>query len=195
MEQKFLLVLQATLFTWLLITVAASDQSVDDGTVKTENFCDAEECAEMTELTRSSRECTFLGHHPRQKCTINHVMLDKQAKTFKTYKSPDREQLYTTWNIMDTTEPFKCDRNIKRGFVFLIYYYLGQSNYYHLHYDTLIPLYFQIRDYMVEGELSSDVLLMPSVETSRLKVCVCVHAFVCLHLSWLIQSKCSTVDL
>ena len=176
MEHK---VLHTALFGLILVSVTAGhstqlgDQGEDDRVVEAENFCDAEKCTEkitdLPILTRSSHECT-IGHHPRQKCTLHHVMLDKQARTFKTYRSPDSEQLYTTWNIVDTNEPFKCDRNMKHSFVFLFYYYYGRSNYYHLHYDTLIPLYSQIRDYMVEGELNSEVLLMPSVETSRLKV-------------------------
>ena len=188
MEQKFLQVFYTALFAWLLVSVAATqhgDDSEDDGVVGAESFCDAEECTEkITEIpivTRSSHECTF-GHHPRQKCTVHHVMLDKQARTFKTYKSPDSEQLYTTWNIVNIDKPFKCDRNVKHGFAFLFYYYKGQSNYFHLHYDTLIPLYSQLKDYMMEGELNSasDVLLLPSVETSRLKVCVCVCVCMCV---------------
>ena len=99
-------------------------------------------------------------------------MLDKQEKTFKAYKSPDIEELDIgkTWSIVNTDDPFTCDKTYKYGFVFLFYYYKGSSNYFHLHYDTLIPLYYLLRDHMSRDQLSDEILLMPSVETSRLKV-------------------------
>jgi len=187
MEQKPIFVLHTVQMAWLLVSllviVAAQVDINEDVETMEAEFCDAGECTEkITEspiVTRSSYYKCFIGHHPTQKCTIHHVMLDKKAKSFKTYNSPDSEELFTTWNIINTNEPFTCDRNVKHGFVFLFYYYRGHSNYFHLHYDTLIPLYSQLRDYMVEGELSNDVVLMPSVETSRLEVSVCSMLCVC----------------
>jgi len=166
------------IFSWLLVSgVQPADQNTRDGEKDDyHEVCNANGCTEKkTEphvVTRTSQhECTT-GHHPPQQCIIPNAMLDKEEKTFKAYNSPEVEKLAisTTWSIVNNDEPFKCDKTFKHGFVFLFYYYKGSSNYFHLHYDTLIPLYSLLRDHMINGDLSDEVLLMPSVETSRLKV-------------------------
>ena len=169
-------------FSWLLLSGAQpDDQTIRDG--KADEVCDANGCTEeRTEpsiVTRNSHhECT-IGHHPFQQCTITNAMLDKQEKTFKAYNSLeiDKLEISKTWSITSADEPFRCDKTIKYGFAFLFYYYKGSSNYFHLHYDTLIPLYYLLRDHMTNGYLSDEVILMPSVETSRLKV---IHAWNCI---------------
>lgn len=175
--QLFWLIL--IIFGWLLVSgVQPADQNTRDGETDDE-VCYAEGCTEKkTEphvVTRTSHHECVPGHHPPQQCTITNAMLDKEEKTFKAYKSPEVENLgiNATWNIINNdNDPFMCDKTFKHGFVFLFYYYKGSSNYFHLHYDTLIPLYFLLRDHMTHnGYLSNEVLLMPSVETSRLKVC------------------------
>ena len=168
---------------WLIvITLLLRGAQPDDQTIhgagggKPDETCDANRCTEeITEpsiITRNSNyECTS-GHHPFQQCTITNAMLDKQEKTFKAYNSPevDKLEISKTWSVSSADEPFTCDKTFKYGFVFLFYYYKGSSNYFHLHYDTLIPLYHLLRDHMTDGYLSDEVILMPSVETSRLKV-------------------------
>ena len=52
------------------------------------------------------------------------------------------------------------------GFTFTIYYWGSGSNYYHMHYDVLIPLY-QALYYKKQPQ---DVVMMPVVESSRLQV-------------------------
>ena len=163
------------IFSCLLLSGAQpDDQNTRD--TKTDKICDATGCTEEgTEpsiVTRNSHhECTT-GHHPFQQCTITNAMLDKQEKTFKAYKSAEVNSLdiSKTWSVVSVEDPFTCDKTFNYGFVFLFYYYKGSSNYFHLHYDTLIPLYYLLRDHMTNGYLSDEVLLMPSVETSRLKV-------------------------
>lgn len=157
--------------------LASSEQFADQNTRgSTDDVCDANGCTEKrTEnhiVTRNSHHKCSAGHHPFQQCTITNVILDKQEKTFKTYKSAeiDKLEITKTWNLINTEDPFICDKTFDYGFVFLFYYYKGTSNYFHLHYDTMIPLYYLLRDHMTNGYLSDKVLLMPSVETSRLKV-------------------------
>ena len=160
------------MFSCLLVSGAEpADQNTRDHEVCDANGC-TEEGAEPHIVTRNSQHECNAGHHPFQQCSITNAMLDKQEKTFKAYKSPDIEKLEIskTWSIIDTDDPFTCDKTYKYGYVFLFYYYKGSSNYFHLHYDTLIPLYYLLRDHMSHGYLSDEVLLMPSVETSRLKV-------------------------
>lgn len=151
--------------------VEPADQNTRDSEVCDTDGC-TEEGAEPRIVTRNSHHECRTGHHPFQQCSITNAMLDKQEKTFKAYKSPDIEELDIgkTWSIVNTDDPFTCDKTYKYGFVFLFYYYKGSSNYFHLHYDTLIPLYYLLRDHMSRDQLSDEILLMPSVETSRLKV-------------------------
>ena len=162
--------------SWLLASgIRDADQNIRDDKVLDE-VCDAngctEEIAEAHIVTRNSHHECSAGHHPPHQCTITNAVLDKKERTFKAYKSPniDRLEISKTWSISNTDEPLVCDKTFKYGFVFLFYYYKGSSNYFHLHYDTLIPLYYLLRDHMSHGYLSDEVLLMPSVETSRLKV-------------------------
>ena len=165
------------LVIWLIIVgrVQPTHESIHDG--EAGEACEADGCTEKRAephiVTRNSQhECTA-GHHPFQQCTITNTMLDKQEKTFKAYKAPevDKLDISRTWSIVSSRDPFTCDKTFRHGFVFLFYYYKGSSNYFHLHYDTLIPLYSLLRDHMTRnGYLSDEVLLMPSVETSRLKV-------------------------
>lgn len=163
-------------FSCLIVSgTQIADQNTRDGEM--DETCDADGCTEeRTEqhiVTRTSHhECTT-GHHPYQHCTITNAVLDKDEKTFKAYKSAeiDKLDISRTWSIINTNDSFTCDSTYKHGFVFLFYYYKGSSNYFHLHYDTLIPLYYLLRDHMTNGHLGDEVLLMPSVETSRLEVC------------------------
>ena len=69
-----------------------------------------------------------------------------------------------------------CSAHYSQGYVFTIYYWSGGSNYFHLTYDMMLPLYKQIyhgrKNVHKKSEEAGSVLLMPSVETSRLKVLI-----------------------
>ena len=166
----------AVVFGCSLLTGAQHDDQNSRDSIKGDEVCEAHGCTEETTephmVTRTSHHECGIGHHPYQQCTITNAMLDKQEKSFKAYKSPEVNKLdiSQTWSVINADDPFTCDKTFKHGFVFLFYYYKGSSNYFHLHYDTLIPLYYLLRDHMTNGYLSDEVLLMPSVETSRLKV-------------------------
>ena len=64
----------------------------------------------------------------------------------------------------------ECDEEYDNGHTFTIYYYFKNSNYYHLHYDMMFPLYLGIHYRKSEEELKSTRLFMPVVQTKRLQV-------------------------
>lgn len=63
-----------------------------------------------------------------------------------------------------------CDKTYDEGYVFTMYFYYG-SNYFHLHYDMMIPLFSELRN----EDKGKKIVLMPSVESVRLQVCLRIN--------------------
>jgi protein O-GlcNAc transferase len=61
-----------------------------------------------------------------------------------------------------------CDRTFDVGHAFTVFYYYG-SNYFHLHYDMLIPLYAAVYYHSTGKNPAGTQAFMPSVETKRLQ--------------------------
>jgi hypothetical protein len=75
---------------------------------------------------------------------------------------------------------FKCDKMYENGHAFTIFYWMRSSNYYHLTYDMLLPLYAQ---WYYRQLSAADVLFMPTVESSRLQVILITKDYILKILS------------
>ena len=120
------------------------------------------------------------GHYPHVWCQLTDVALSAKHATFFYVPSPglpekvqkDCEYINTIWPVKPLPEGeegnVECDEEYEEGHAFTIFYYGGGSNYFHLHNDMTIPLYQAL--YHNNDQPAESVALMPTVETSRLKV-------------------------
>jgi hypothetical protein len=118
------------------------------------------------------------GHYPPRYCELTDVMLSMADRQF--YYKPDSDvDVHSCMGVTDIWpltaanisaellfENGSCSMMFDVGHIFTMYYYYG-SNYFHLHYDMLIPLYSAVYQHGI-GKHSHAFL--PTVETSRLKV-------------------------
>ncbi|XP_041361101.1 protein O-linked-mannose beta-1,4-N-acetylglucosaminyltransferase 2-like [Gigantopelta aegis] len=123
-------------------------------------------------------DITFsMGHYPTSYCRMTNIILDTQEKVFKYRKVENDNSLKKTCLFTDDIWPFvnvasnitsvpACDVKFNKGHVFTMYYFFG-SNYFHLHYDMMLPLYSAVHR-LPQGQLK-DVVFMPSVESRRLQ--------------------------
>ena len=116
------------------------------------------------------------GHYPGTWCEVQDVMLSSSRQAF--LYQPGQENIRDKCNMINNIWPFQADPNVTQeqcdqiydeGYAFTIYYFGRGSNYYHLHYDMMIPLYHALHS---NPDLSHETtrILMPSVESSRLEV-------------------------
>ena len=115
------------------------------------------------------------GHYPHTLCKLTNAVF--MAKDGVFYAQGDQDKVESVcrdamaiWDIkaVRDLEGTNCDESYDTGHVFAFYYYYGTSNYYHLHYDTMMPLYKAI--YHNNNDHASTRVLMPTVEAQRLKV-------------------------
>ena len=129
------------------------------------------------DITNGSLWCTR-GHYPGLFCHATNAILNHTSRTFVVSTSDslpqESEQTFRVWPVVATplTRPPVCDRKFKESILFTFFYWFGHSNYFHLHYDTLLPVYSYLREKRVGSNGAIDVTLMPTVETSRLNVCL-----------------------
>jgi len=115
------------------------------------------------------------GHYPSVYCELTDVILRVEDQKFY-YKSSNRGDIQRCTGVTDVwplevatvSHGLIADCNVlfDVGHIFTIYYYYG-SNYFHLHYDMLIPLYSAV--YYRSDNRHSHAFL-PTVETTRLQV-------------------------
>lgn len=125
------------------------------------------------------------GHWPSSYCKITNVYLNSAEKAFYvgTNDVTSIDVCYGTRNMWPITSRVrfhpethnsnsvpsfirKCDQVFQTGYVFAIYYYHG-SNYFHLHYDAAIPLYYSLHHINEEIQTPKNTIFMPSVELLR----------------------------
>ncbi|XP_046574394.1 alpha-1,3-arabinosyltransferase XAT3-like isoform X2 [Haliotis rubra] len=114
------------------------------------------------------------GHYPPVFCKMSHVLLDAKDKVFKYKQDPSSLNTYDSscgaaagiWSVRpdDQSDSMTCDKTYDEGYVFTMYFYFG-SNYFHLHYDMMIPLFSELRN----KDKGKKIVLMPSVESVRLQ--------------------------
>jgi len=129
-----------------------------------------------------------IGHYPHIYCTLTDVVLNLTQHRFL-YKA-DRD-LHTRCNGVANIWPLSHDESLsissackevhEVGHAFTMYYWAGGSNYFHLHYDMMIPLYAAFYHKTPEIiEPNHKHVFMPTVETSRLQVVLYNLCFVFL---------------
>ena len=119
-----------------------------------------------------------LGHYPHQYCTFTDVVLNLTERRFF-YKA--NTDLHSSCDDIANIWPLSHDKSLsissaceevhEVGHAFTVFYWGGSSNYFHLHYDMLIPLYAAIyhKTPQFKGPDNNHVF-MPTVETTRLQV-------------------------
>ena len=118
------------------------------------------------------------GHYPPSYCKFRDAVFDPSEQTFKYLSDSNLHSqcigvtdIWPIKNVADiSTFPGNCDITFDIDHVFTIYYWHGTSNYFHLHYDMLIPLYLAAH-HDVKVDFFKQVF-MPSVESVRMKVII-----------------------
>ena len=116
------------------------------------------------------------GHFPYIRCQITNVMLvpEQERGVFYTKNKIELNMCQVTENIWhfgtnSNINASQCTDKFDVGHVILLFYIYGASNYFHLHWDTAIPL-FKSLYYTSENHLNRKTAVLPSVESSRLQV-------------------------
>ena len=129
-------------------------------------------------ITANSSVHMSHGHYPTIYCTFTDVVLNVTARRFF-YKADT--DLHSSCDYIADIWPLSHDESLsissaceevhEVGHAFTIFYWAASSNYFHLHYDMMIPLYASIyhSTLQLRGPDSKHVF-MPTVETVRLQV-------------------------
>ena len=122
------------------------------------------------------------GHYPHIYCQITNAYLSWENRTFY-YKS--KENLHSpcigvssVWDIshvnaIDTS----CHETYDLGYAFTIYATYG-GNYFHLHYDMMIPLYKEIYHRRDGEPKNTSRIFLPTIESRRLQVQLLCHVII-----------------
>lgn len=135
---------------------------------------DGGQCSTQDQFETPANVVSILpGHWPAGYCHVTNVVFDLGRKVLLVHRNSIQE-LERCFGLRDiwTVEPLdkSCndmtwDQLFRAGHFFTVYYYHG-SNYFHLHYDTLLPLYSALYGRGESSDLQ-DVLLLPGVEAER----------------------------
>lgn len=124
----------------------------------------------------STISCVF-GHYPPPFCTTANVALNHETKVFTVYSKDSDMEFANKYLFRMAAEPMEnyphCDQTIDEAYLFTFYFYFGQSNYFHLHKDTLFPIFSLLnakRNSRDAHERGKPVVLMPVVEKTRMAV-------------------------
>ncbi|XP_046370720.2 alpha-1,3-arabinosyltransferase XAT3-like [Haliotis rufescens] len=114
------------------------------------------------------------GHYPPVFCKMSHVLLDARDRVFRYKQDLTSRNTFDSscgagagiWSVRpdEQSDSMTCDETYDEGYVFTMYFYYG-SNYFHLHYDMMIPLFSELR----KEDKGKKIVLMPSVESVRLQ--------------------------
>lgn len=115
------------------------------------------------------------GHYPSSYCRFSDAVLSPTEKTFLYRSDVDHHVgcygVKDVWPIQNVPDiSLNCDEVYDNGHVFTIYYWYGGSNYFHLHYDMLIPLYLAVHHKLDPDSNPKKHVFMPTVESKRLSV-------------------------
>ena len=127
-----------------------------------------------SEKDASSVSCAG-GHYPPVFCTAYNLALNHKTKVFTVYSEDADMSSPNAFLFRMAAEPRAnlphCDQTVDEAYLFTFYFYYGHSNYFHLHYDTLFPIYSLLRarqDSPQSGASSRPVVMMPVVEKQRM---------------------------
>eukprot|EP00117_Sycon_ciliatum_P038321 scpid70734/ scgid3698/ len=119
------------------------------------------------EVDESTVSCVH-GHYPPPFCTATNVALKHDTKHFIVYSKDADVEFANQYLFRVSAEPRdnfpECHQTIEEAYVFTFYFYHGHSNYFHLHKDTLFPIFLLLR----QRTSDTPVVLMPVVELRRM---------------------------
>ena len=118
------------------------------------------------------------GHYPPDYCTLtyayfNHSDLIIYLNTYDSIPNPSWSTRLWSTKTIHFDASINCHRVYDKAFAFTFFYYYGQSNNFHLHYDTLIPIYSELKLLENGNQLNltdQAVAFMPTVEKIRMEV-------------------------
>ena len=118
------------------------------------------------------------GHYPPSYLTLSNVVLNGSDGIFH-YNSPKNllDKVNGTTEIWqfkagkkdDLIDEIRCDMVFEEGHAFTIFYFGGESNYFHLHYDVMMPLFSAVYRNK-PGDIDIQRVFMPTVESGKLQV-------------------------
>lgn len=114
------------------------------------------------------------GHYPSAYCQFSDVVFSPSERAFLYQSStPEHDKCASVtgiWTLKDVASlSLDCDKVFDSGHVFTIYYWYSGSNYFHLHYDMMIPLYQAVHYNGEPDNYEQKRVFMPTVESTRLK--------------------------
>ncbi|GFR33942.1 hypothetical protein TNCT_597831 [Trichonephila clavata] len=133
-------------------------------------------CTGKASCNQQSQVSSYPGHWPSNYCKVNNVVFstgDRILRLEGDLQELDKcHKIRDVWKFESTSagqqlNNIVCDQVFNRGHFFTTYYFHG-SNYFHLHYDTMLPLFVALHQDM--NKLSSgskDVTLLPGIEINR----------------------------
>ncbi|GIY17297.1 uncharacterized protein CDAR_248921 [Caerostris darwini] len=133
-------------------------------------------CTGKTNCGGQSQVSSYPGHWPSNYCKVKNVVFNTGDRVLRI--DGDLQELDKCHKVQDVWKfesansdnqlnNIVCDQVFTRGHFFTTYYFHG-SNYFHLHYDTMLPLFVALHQDM--NKLSSgvkDVTLLPAIEVNR----------------------------
>ncbi|CAH1797584.1 unnamed protein product [Owenia fusiformis] len=128
------------------------------------------QCADL--LHPESDVTSSHGHYPPMYCKYTHIVFkgDTGAFHYKSHRDLHKQCSFAGTDIWEFKKDpdldiEKCTETYDQGHIFTIFYYYG-SNYFHLHYDMMLPLFAEI---MKTGSREGTAAFLPTVESERLK--------------------------
>lgn len=113
------------------------------------------------------------GHYPSHYCELTNVLFNTTDGVFY-YQNQEKlhnkcEHIQDIWEFSHTPilDRSQCSEFYDKAHAFTIFYYYG-SNYFHLHYDMMIPIYSEV--YHEGFDSAEKQIFLPTVEVSRLQV-------------------------
>lgn len=132
--------------------------------------CNGKSCNRQVTVTN------FPGHWPSSYCRIKNVVFNTGDRTLridsdlqeldKCHKVKDVWKFETSDTAHQPLNNIVCDQVFTRGHFFTTYYYHG-SNYFHLNYDTMIPIYLALHQESLKSGDPKDIALLPGIEAVR----------------------------
>lgn len=131
----------------------------------------------MVNKWKSSELTTTPGHYPQPYCSLTNVVLNTDGvfyyKSDTDLHSESCQLSDDVWDIRHIPEldNVECAEMYTTGYTFPIYYWYTTSNYFHITYDTLMPLYQEVYyKRRPQKDNQGKLAFLPAVESARLQV-------------------------
>lgn len=174
------------LFIYFIIAVSAAP------------LCNGKSCNKEATVT------SLPGHWPSSYCKIKNVVFNTGDRTLqidddlkeldKCHKVKDVWKFETSDAAHQSLNNIVCDQVFTRGHFFTTYYFHG-SNYFHLNYDTMIPLYLALHQESLKSSGDpKDIALLPGIEAVRGEVIITIIFFYLINLTFYANCILTFID-